>query len=88
MTVKQETGALKTERFVPQLNQAPISVNTVIKKIEKSNYQQIIEQFKGKPEKWTDPDFLPSDKSLGQCEGIQTCKWERIQKIIPKPSLF
>jgi len=40
---------------------------TVIKKVEKSNYQQLVEQFRGKADKWTDPEFLPSDKSLGQC---------------------
>ena len=75
MTIKQETGALKTERFMAQLSQAVMTDATVVKKVEKSNYQQLIEQFKGKTQKWTDPDFLPSDKSLGQCQGVSTCKW-------------
>jgi len=52
---------------MPKLNQAAMGDTTVVKKVEKSNYQQLIQQFNGKPDKWTDPDFLPSDKSLGQC---------------------
>lgn len=38
MTVKQETGALTTERFLPKLSQAAMTDATVIKRVEKSNY--------------------------------------------------
>jgi len=55
MTVRQDTGALRTERFMAQLNQAAMTDSTVIKKVEKSNYLQLVDQFKGKTDKWTDP---------------------------------
>lgn len=58
-----------------------------MKKVEKSQYKDLVEAYKGKPEKWTDPEFPPSDRSLGDCQ-VKASKWERIQNIVPKPSLF
>ena len=53
----------------------------IIRKIQKSNYEQLINQYKNKTEKWTDPDFVQAiDGSI--------YKWARITDILPKASFM
>ena len=37
---------------------------------------------------WEDMEFVPSEKSLGQIEGIKVTEWKRLSKIISNPVLF
>lgn len=54
----------------------------IIKKIFKSNYNELIKKHKKdhekekKVSKWTDPDFPPEQSSIG--DGSSNVKWERI----------
>ena len=40
----------------------------IIKKILKSNYNELINKYKNKTEKWTDPNFPPSEASIGNVQ--------------------
>jgi hypothetical protein len=88
MTIVPQSGAAKTEKFLQNLPQAVMNDSqTVIKKVERSNYNELVESYKDKKDKWTDPEFPPSDKSVGNCD-VKVSKWERIPNLVPKPALF
>ena len=56
--------------------------------MEKSEYDQVIKQFKGKDKKWTDILFPPDEQSLGNIPGVTTNKWKRLSDLLNKPALF
>lgn len=57
--------------------------NFAQRQIRKSKYGDLLEQYKGKVESWTDPDFPPTSKSWG----ISTDKvtWKRVKDVIKDP---
>lgn len=50
----------------------------VVKKILKSDYQDLVEEFKDTDRLYSDPDFLPTDQFLGKKFARGTIKWKRI----------
>lgn len=50
----------------------------VVKKILKSDYQDLVEEFNGTDRLFSDPDFLPTDQYLGKKFARGTIKWKRI----------
>jgi len=62
------------------------SNNQVIKKILKSNYNELIQEHKVSGQKFTDPDFPPDQTSLGNVEDLKgTTVWKRIPDTLKAP---
>ena len=57
----------------------------VVKKILKSNYQNLVDQHAQSNKKWTDPDFPPEQRSFGLGRQTEKVVWQRIDKILKKP---
>ena len=53
----------------------------VKKKILKSNYEDLLDQYSGTNKKWSDPDFKPLQSSWGT--SISKVVWRRVDEIIP-----
>jgi hypothetical protein len=56
----------------------------VVKKVVKSNYEQLCEKYKRSYEKFIDADFRPCSESIGKTFARKNCEWKRITDIIPK----
>ncbi len=56
-----------------------------MKKILKSDYERLIEEYSHTDKKWTDPDFPPEQKSFGLGRQSEKVVWQRVEKIIPNP---
>ena len=55
----------------------------VIKKILKSNYNQLVEKYQKDGGKWTDPDFPPDQTSIGNIDDLPVkASWKRIPEVI------
>lgn len=59
-----------------------------ILKIDTSDYDDIIKEFKGTNKKWTDIEFPPNEDSLGDINGVNGSQWKRISDLVHKPVLF
>ena len=58
----------------------------VIKKVLKSNYNDLVKKYQKDGGKWTDPDFPPEESSIGSVdERIVRATWRRIPEIIKNP---
>lgn len=56
----------------------------VVKKVVKSNYEQLVEKYKRNYEKFYDADFRPCPESIGKTFARKNCEWKRVTDIIPK----
>jgi len=56
-----------------------------LKKIKKSNYEQIKKQLAKSNKKWTDPDFPPEQRSYGTGRDYPKVNWKRLEDIVKKP---
>ena len=61
----------------------------IIKKVFKSNYNDLIKKHKdsSKDGKWTDPDFPPEQSSIGD-EDMPRASWKRIPSVIKNPEFI
>ena len=58
----------------------------MVKKVLKSNYSQLIEELEESGQKFTDPDFPPTQSSIGKMEDLNIrAMWKRIPDIIKHP---
>lgn len=65
------------------------SPNTTLMKVNKTNWESnVLEILKSKDMVFLDPDFPPSEASLGPFELISVDKWKRISEIVKSGSLF
>ena len=64
------------------------SDKTAIRKIKKSQYQEVYQELKKSKKKFIDQEFPAQEYSLGEINGVQYCQWKRIPEIIAKPVLI
>jgi hypothetical protein len=57
----------------------------VLKKVMKSNYESLVEEYAKTNNKWTDPDFPPEQKSFGLGKNVQKVAWKRIGDLVKNP---
>jgi hypothetical protein len=70
-----------------QLDILNIGSSSYTRKIKKSNYDQLIAEYRGTDKLYSDPDFLPNQQSLGKLDAklLSTLEWKRLKDIIPNP---
>lgn len=58
----------------------------VIKKVLKSNYNDLIKTYQKDGGKWTDPDFPPEQSSIGNMDDLPVrATWKRIPEVVKNP---
>ena len=57
-------------------------------KIKRSDYRELVEQFKKRKDLWEDVMFPPTAISLGDIPEIKEHKWKRLSEIVTDPVLF
>jgi hypothetical protein len=70
-----------------QLDILNIGSSSYTRKIKKSNYDQLNSEYRGTDKLYSDPDFLPNQKSLGNLDAnlLSSLEWKRLKDIIPNP---
>ena len=56
-----------------------------LKKVLKSDYERLLEQYAKGNKNWTDPDFPPDQKSFGLGRKTEKVVWKRLGEIIKNP---
>lgn len=56
-----------------------------LKKVLKSDYQRLLEDFSKTNKQWTDPDFPPEQKSFGLGRQTEKVVWKRLGEIVKNP---
>jgi hypothetical protein len=79
-----ETGRA-VDKYLEKLYQRP---EILVRKIKKSNYTQLIEDYSRQVCKWTDPEFPPNDSSVGVIQGVERVYWKRVSEIVDNPSFI
>ena len=60
--------------------------DVVIKKVLKSNYNDLITKHQKDGGKWTDPDFPPEQSSIGNVDDLPVrATWKRIPEVVKNP---
>jgi hypothetical protein len=54
----------------------------VKREILKSEYEELIGKYQNSNELWTDPNFLPNDKSWGDPK--HKVVWKRLSEVLPE----
>ena len=63
--------------------------DVVIKKVFKSNYNDLVKKHQKDGGKWTDPDFPPDQSSIGNVEDLPVrATWKRIPEVIKNPEFI
>jgi hypothetical protein len=57
-------------------------------KIKQSDYNALVQQYKGSKELWEDIEFPPTVKSFGDIPEIKEHNWKRLSQIVTDPVLF
>jgi hypothetical protein len=73
------------DKYLEKLYERP---DIFVRKMKKSNYTELIEEYNKQVCKWTDPDFPPNDHSFGNIQGIGRVYWKRASEIISNPSFI
>lgn len=56
-----------------------------LKKVLKSDYERLLEEYGKTNKTWTDPDFPPEQKSFGLSRQSEKVVWKRLGEIVKKP---
>lgn len=56
-----------------------------LKKVMKSNYERLIEEYKRSNKMWTDPEFPTEQRSFGLGRDFEKVTWKRVGEIIKNP---
>jgi hypothetical protein len=59
-----------------------------LKKVMKSDYELLVEEYGKTNKQYTDPDFPPEQKSFGIGRNVEKVMWKRVREIINNPCLF
>lgn len=60
------------------------NVGKVIKKVLKSNYEELCSKYQNSKTLYSDPEFKPCPDSIGKTFCRKNVEWKRIPEIIPK----
>lgn len=78
---------LPSDIMKSQLDILNIGSSSYTRKIKKSNYDQLVNEYRGTDKLYSDPDFLPNRNSLGNLDAnlLNSLEWKRLKDIIPNP---
>lgn len=57
-------------------------------KVKKSDYNELVKQYRNTKTLWEDQEFAHNDSSFGEIEGVKKAEWKRLSDIIANPVLF
>jgi hypothetical protein len=57
-------------------------------RMERSDYEELLKEYRGTNKKWLDLTFQPDETSLGPLPALDGSQWKRISDLLNKPALF